>query len=561
MKYILSILLPVLIALSACQPIVVPESAAPAAGTVPEESAESVPVAVNFYTSQAGHERFGMIDLATGAGTDIGKYTNDEVEILRTAWFSGGGAVYEDTFYTILNKRLPADATPADAEARLARVDMATGAVELVGDIIPVNMIAMEINRCGEIFSAGFTLSNDIGELFGDTNLYQVDGESGAITLIGDTGLERIMDMSFSPDGTLWATTGNVLYTLDQETGAPTEVATITGVEDDNEIMGIGFTTEGELYATTPFSDGFYRLDPESGEVTEIGRHGFTVPHGGDIPMEIQGMNCEDAEESTTEADSDTDAAAGIGFYTSHEGHEHLGMIDLASGSGSDIGKYENPEINILRTEWPLGNGAIYDGAIYGLTAKRLPADATRDEAVSRLVRVDMESGAVELLGDPINLNMLALEVDACGTMYAAGFDFSNEFGVMFGDTNLYTIDRETAALTLVGDTGIERLMDMAFDPEGTLWATESNMLYTLDPATGASAEVVPITGVDEGVVIMGLGFTDDGTLYATSPESELFYTIDLATGETTVVGQHGLFFPHGGDIPMVPHNVSCEGN
>ena len=85
------------------------------------------------------------------------------------------------------------------------------------------------------------------------------------------------------------------------------------------------------------------------------------------------------------------------------------------------------------------------------------------------------------------------------------------------------------------------------------------DLLYTLDPATGASTEVVAITGVDEEIEIMGLGFTDDGTLYATSPESELFYTIDLATGDTTVVGEHGLFFPHGGDIPMVPQNVSCE--
>lgn len=304
MRTVYSILFPLLLVLSACQPIIVPENGAPAAAE--SDAAMSTPVAVNFYTSQAGHERFGMIDLATGAGTDIGKYTNDEIEILRTGWLSGGGALYEDAFYTILNKRLPADATPDDAEARLARVDMATGELELLGNIIPVNMIAMEINGCGEVFSAGFTLSNQIGELFGDTNLYRVDRTSGAITLIGDTGLERIMDMSFSPDGTLWATVGNVLYTLDQETGAPTEVAQITGVEEENEIMGIGFTSEGELYATTPFSDGFYRIDTASGAVTEIGRHGFTVPHGGDIPMEIQGAQCETAAERAAEASSAT---------------------------------------------------------------------------------------------------------------------------------------------------------------------------------------------------------------------------------------------------------------
>ncbi|MCB0122059.1 MAG: hypothetical protein KDE58_07435, partial [Caldilineaceae bacterium] len=499
-------------------------------------------------------------DLVSGVATDVAKYENPEVEILRTAWFIGDGAIYEDAFYVILNKRLTVDDTPEDAQARLGKVDMQTGAVELLGEVIPLNVIALEIDACGQIFTAGFTLSNQIGELFGDTNLYRVDRESGSLSLIGDTGLERIMDLSFDPEGTLWGTTGNVLYTLDMETGAPTEMAKITGTEDDLEIMGIAFTSEGELYGTTPYADAFYRIDPATGVATEVGRHGLEFMHGGDIPMEIQGADCEAVTaESAAAMSSDTAATTGAGFYTSHEGHEHLGMIDLASGSGSDIGKYENPDINILRTEWPLGNGAIYDGAIYGIVNKRLPADATRDEAEAWVTRTDIESGAVELLGGPINLSLLAVEVDACGTMFAAGFDFENEFGVMFGDSNLYQVDRETGALTVVGDTGIEQLMDLAFDPEGTLWATVGNVLYTLDPATGASTEVVAITGVDEEIEIMGLGFTDDGTLYATSPESELFYTIDLATGDTTVVGEHGLFFPHGGDIPMVPQNVSCE--
>lgn len=277
--------------LSACGPILVPVEEA--AG---EEGAAAAPtIDVNFYTSHGGHERFGMIDLETGIGTDVGKYENPEVNILRTEWLIGNGTIYEDAFYVILNKRLPADATPDDAAARLARVDMETGAVELLGDVIPLNLMALEIDPCGQMFATGFTLSNQIGELFGDTNFYGVDRQDGSITLIGDTGIERIMDMAFDPEGTLWATVGNVLYTLDPETGVPTEVAQITGVEEDHEIMGIGFTSEGDLYATTPFSDGFYTIDPQSGEVTEVGRHGFVIPHGGDIPLVPHAVNCEGA--------------------------------------------------------------------------------------------------------------------------------------------------------------------------------------------------------------------------------------------------------------------------
>ncbi|HRW07941.1 MAG TPA: hypothetical protein P5121_22725, partial [Caldilineaceae bacterium] len=523
MRYILSILLPVMMVFAACQPIVAPGAMAPAEGategeTTTEELTEPL-VDVNFYTSHAAHERFAKIDLVSGIATDVAKYENPEVEILRTAWFIGDGAIYEDAFYVILNKRLTVDDTPEDAQARLGKVDMQTGAVELLGEVIPLNVIALEVDACGQIFTAGFTLSNQIGELFGDTNLYRVDRESGALSLIGDTGLERIMDLSFDPEGTLWGTTGNVLYTLDMKTGAPTEMAKITGTEDDLEIMGIAFTSEGELYGTTPYADAFYRIDPATGVVTEVGRHGLEFMHGGDIPMEIQGVDCEaTAEESTTEASSSTEAKAGVAFYTSQSGHERFGMIDLATGTGTDIGKYENDEVEILRTDWAATNGALYEDTFYIILNKRLPSDATPDQAESRLARVDMQTGAAELVGSVINLNLNGLEINSCGEMFATGFSFSSPLGEWFGDTNLYSVNRESGSLTLIGDTGLERIMALSFAPDGTLWATVGNVLYTLDQETGTPTEVTTITGVEDGNEIMGLGFTSDGDLYGTTP-------------------------------------------
>ncbi|MCB9151552.1 MAG: hypothetical protein H6641_22590 [Caldilineaceae bacterium] len=288
------ILLLLILLVSACQPLVAPEGMPSGEDTAPAESAVAAPmVDVNFYTSHAAHERFGQIDLASGAGADIAKYENPEVEILRTGWFIPDGAIYEDAFYVIANKRLTANDTPEDAQARLAKVDMQSGAVEFLGSVIPLHVNAVEIDACGQMYTAGFTLSNQIGELFGDTNLYRVDRQDASLTLVGDTGLERIMDMSFDPDGKLWATVGNVLYTLDMETGAPTEMAKITGTEDELEIMGIGFTSEGELYGTTPFADGFYSIDPASGVATEVGRHGLEFMHGGDIPMTPREVDCD----------------------------------------------------------------------------------------------------------------------------------------------------------------------------------------------------------------------------------------------------------------------------
>jgi len=251
-----------------------------------------------FYTSHQAHSHLGTIDLDSGAGTDLGPYEHPDLFIDRTAWISGDGAVYRNHFYTILNRRVPLDEDPPQPEARLARVNVHTGKVKLLGSPIHLNLIGLEINHCGEIYATGFSLINALGGIYGDTNLYRVDRKDATLTLVGDTGLERIMDLAFDPEGTLWATVGNVLYTLDMETGAPTEIVTITDTNGDplpletSEIMGIGFTSNGELFGTTPWTDVVYRIDPESGVATEVGNSGFVVAHGGDIPMTPYDTRC-----------------------------------------------------------------------------------------------------------------------------------------------------------------------------------------------------------------------------------------------------------------------------
>ena len=241
-----------------------------------------------FYTSHQAHSHLGTIDLTSGAGTDVGPYEHRDLTIDRTGWPALNGAVYGNHFYTILNRRVPLDEDPPQPAARLARVNARTGKVKLLGSPIPLNLGGLEISHRGEVYATGFNLVNALGGFYGDTNLYRVDRRDGSLTLIGDTGLERIMDLAFDPEGTLWATVGNVLYTLDMQTGTPTAIATIADASGDElptEIMGIAFTSDGELYGTTPWSDVLYSIDPGSGMATEVGNTGFVVAHGGDIPM------------------------------------------------------------------------------------------------------------------------------------------------------------------------------------------------------------------------------------------------------------------------------------
>ncbi len=247
-----------------------------------------------FYTSHGPHSHLGTIVLDSGVGTDIGPYEHRDFDIVRTGWPAINGAVYRDSFYTILNRRVLEGESPEETtEARLAQVNVRTGKVKLLGSAISLNLGGLEISHCGEVFATGFSLINALGGFYGDTNLYHVDLRDASLTLVGDTGLETIMDLAFDPEGTLWATVGNILYTLDTETGASTEIVTITGVESEKEIMGIAFTSTGEIFGTSPFVDGFYSIDLGSGVATKIGNHGLAFAHGGDIPMVPNDARCE----------------------------------------------------------------------------------------------------------------------------------------------------------------------------------------------------------------------------------------------------------------------------
>ncbi len=266
-----------------------------------------------FYTSHNAHESLGTIDLDSAAGTDVGPYQNRDLEITRTGWPAANGAIYRNYFYVILNRRIPLDEDPPHVEARLARVNPLTGKVKLLGAPIPLNLIGLEISYCGEVYATGFSLTNALGHWYGDTNLCRIDIKDATMTLVGDTGIERIMDLAFDPEGNLWATVGNVLYTLDMETGAPTTVSTITGVDFDHEIMGIGFTSDGELFGTTPFSDGLYGINPATGVATKIGNHGLVIPHGGDIPMTPYDTCCQRHDGSTLGAPAKQDRLSSKG--------------------------------------------------------------------------------------------------------------------------------------------------------------------------------------------------------------------------------------------------------
>jgi hypothetical protein len=134
---------------------------------------------------------------------------------------------------------------------------------------------------------------------------------------------------------------------------------------------------------------------------------------------------------------------------------------------------------------------------------------------------------------------LIALGLLVSFSSHAQAMMFASDFS-----GNLYSVNTSTAALTLIGNTGITDLGDITFGSNGTLYGLGVGggpALYTINTTT-ATATLVGSTGLSfmfEG----GLAFSPGGTLYGVSDGSAatpFLETINPNTGVATQVGQMG---------------------
>jgi len=223
-------------------------------------------------------------------------------------------------------------------------------------------------------------------------------------------------------------------------------------------------------------------------------------------------------------------------IYTTHDNNgRSIGTINASTGSGTDIGVTGESSYALARD---------LDGTLY--------TTYTDGSGNAQLAIVSPTTGAiVSTIGD-LGIPLIALEIDGTGQMWGVGYENQS-----VNDTFLYSINKETAAITPVGDTGVSFTMDLSFDPSGNLYSTVANNLYQLNLSTGASTLVATITGVPSGGKdggVMGIMHDTDGTLYATEyVVASPLYEINPITGVATVIGNTGFDFPHGGDINGLP--------
>jgi DNA-binding beta-propeller fold protein YncE len=158
----------------------------------------------------------------------------------------------------------------------LATIDPATGAATIIGP-------------SGLGFGRGFGISfRSDGTLFAlATSLYTINLATGQATLVGNTGAIAGDALAFSPSGTLYATAGNGLATVDPSTGLVTGSTTITGVSP-TKMNAFAFDSTGTLFASnviTVSTHNLVTIDPATGAATTIGSMGahmdglaFAVP-------------------------------------------------------------------------------------------------------------------------------------------------------------------------------------------------------------------------------------------------------------------------------------------
>jgi hypothetical protein len=131
-----------------------------------------------------------------------------------------------------------------------------------------------------------------------------------------------------------------------------------------------------------------------------------------------------------------------------------------------------------------------------------------------------------------------ALAICVLSVLGAASFGQGVLYGVDIGADQLGTIDRNTAAWTVIGPNGagINALTGLACDPV-------QNVLYALDPGTNSLFTVNQATG--QGTLVGPTGFSNvnalafdpvGNVLYGASLNGNSLFTIDVMTGAGTLI-------------------------
>lgn len=138
---------------------------------------------------------------------------------------------------------------------------------------------------------------------------------------------------------------------------------------------------------------------------------------------------------------------------------------------------------------------------------------------------VNVENGDVNVIGK-MGVAMTDIAFDPNGNLYGITFD------------SLYSIDKNTAATTFIGNTGVTKANALVFDSTGILYTANVNSaIHTLNTTTGASTLVGYSSAYSSG----DLAFVN-GELFlsSTAGPGDSIWKIDTSNGNGLMVGSTG---------------------
>ena len=530
-----------------------------ATGIVGNAGVAGVPgVAINsqgeiFATSVGDYSNLYRINAATGAANLVG----------NTFLFSLEAIAFDanDVLYGV-----------AALEEVLYIIDPETGQTNLVGRVgAPIRGLAFDPTD-GTLWGS---------EGAGEDGIYTIDTANGAATKIGDTGLGvSTPDIHFDENGNLFGVKGggqgvNDLIAINKSTGA----GTVIGAIGIGAVSGLAFrppVLQGPQIGVTPPLLDFKYVEAGVGttmkvSVNSIGTQGliinnisvssgtFSLSGLPSFPATLQAGNSatfdvtvtptapgpESATLTITSNDADnasvdvdlvarsvdlTSATPGVCYAsTGFRDEGNLLTINPATGSGTFVGAtglFAVPGLAINSS-----------GEIYGVSG--FPQ--------CHLYRIDTASGAAVFVA-PLNLiSADAMAFDQNDNLYAIGIEALSFLDLL--TYNLYTINPQTAAVSLIGDTG-DAFTGMAFDPtDGSMWvstgsdnsANTPDGIFTMDPVT-AVATLVGTTGL--GSSTPDIHFDANGNLFGTKGgginSANNLISINKSNGAGTVIGSIG---------------------
>jgi len=446
-------------------------NAPPPAPTVPSD----------IFSTHDGGSRLGAINPITGVGTDIGPFGTSDT---WAAAFDTDG-----TLYTLINGLSP--------NAVLARVNKATGAVTPIGAGVGTSMITLEVAADGTMYGIGA----------GDRILYRIDKTLGAATPIGNTGINFTMDTAINSAGTLYATTDNMLWTVNLATGASTLVGTINGPQ--SHLMGLMFDGNDMLFATDFVSNSpLYRINLATMTATSVGLTGFNFPHGGDIfvsaptggGLEVIVNNVSPSVTSLNApviSEGQTATVSGA-FFDPGLLDTHTVVIAWGSGEGSTTLTTAGPN--------PPGSSLIHQGGgVWSFTATHLYQDdnpsGTSSDAYAVSVRVTDDDSGSDDASTTVTVNNVAPTVTSFSAPSAINEDDIATVSGIFFDPGLF--DSHTVVITWGAGEGSTTLQASDLVNEGGgVWSFFASHQYEDDNPSGTASDVYTV-----GVLV-----TDDDT-------------------------------------------------